>query len=570
VESQLSIGLKMSSIATASAEQTDKTEFRKTSAIRLTKKLEELSTQHAPSESHPAGKNIPYKKVSPVLDEARQLIKDLLNACDHTALPALEALKSSILEVHRDIKDIRTTQTNQHKLTATALRALPQTKSWANVAAADALPPSLSTTTRGSTSTAPAPLSIDKIEDREDTVRLGAPRDPESPAETQGQSATSVNTAARTSLQAAAKEKAAAVNATLKQSKIQTLNTVEVRAARILPSGDVRLSLATAREAELLRVYSQDWVKSLGPHAQLQIPTFGVILDGIAVNSINLEDQKAAILSLQTVNHRTLRAQEVTSISWLNKVKKTKLVSSLVIEFATAEAANAVIGQGNLFWEFQSRKARRYIRNSRIKQCFKCQRYGHITTQCRNSDSCGYCAKDHKTADCPSINKPQEHKCVLCKKGHVAWAFGCAERQKESTRVENIRKTAAKFWTERQPVPLTPGPSELGSSQISTQTSSSTPTPAEASKIPTPEREGHSVGGNKKRVREALETGPGNQRAKKNAKKAYREAREEAEESSQLSRAFEISQSSTHVMDTRRKRAQSLIQINDDSEDEVL
>jgi Zinc knuckle len=36
--------------------------------------------------------------------------------------------------------------------------------------------------------------------------------------------------------------------------------------------------------------------------------------------------------------------------------------------------------------------------NCKLKKCYKCQRYGHIRTQCTANETCGYCAEPHNEA----------------------------------------------------------------------------------------------------------------------------------------------------------------------------
>ena len=50
-----------------------------------------------------------------------------------------------------------------------------------------------------------------------------------------------------------------------------------------------------------------------------------------------------------------------------------------------------------------------------VRQCFKCQRFGHMATQCRASDPvCMYCSASHLTKNCPHKYNTASHRCVNC------------------------------------------------------------------------------------------------------------------------------------------------------------
>lgn len=46
----------------------------------------------------------------------------------------------------------------------------------------------------------------------------------------------------------------------------------------------------------------------------------------------------------------------------------------------------------------------------RVKRCFKCQGYNHISENCRNKKSCRNCGDEHDMKECECVYK----KCVNC------------------------------------------------------------------------------------------------------------------------------------------------------------
>ena len=49
-----------------------------------------------------------------------------------------------------------------------------------------------------------------------------------------------------------------------------------------------------------------------------------------------------------------------------------------------------------------------------LKQCFKCQKIGHIASQCRGKTICMYCGGSHPTAECRSKGDRNKYRCVNC------------------------------------------------------------------------------------------------------------------------------------------------------------
>jgi hypothetical protein len=120
---------------------------------------------------------------------------------------------------------------------------------------------------------------------------------------------------------------------------------------------------------------------------------------------VELRDQKAIIDMLRSHNdYRWGEMAEITRVSWLknqNQLDFQKQASSIIIEFTTSEPANAAIYYG-VNWDSRSLIAEKYNHDARIKQCYHCQQFGHIGTQCQsNHPVCTFCAQHHETRACP-------------------------------------------------------------------------------------------------------------------------------------------------------------------------
>ena len=107
------------------------------------------------------------------------------------------------------------------------------------------------------------------------------------------------------------------LNQALQGSKNSVLNDSRVGTAKKLPSGDWRLTMATAREAEIMKRHARDWIKVLGANASLASPVYGVIMDGIRINTVDLDRPEGTIEELQKQNHRVLPGREIKRLRWL-------------------------------------------------------------------------------------------------------------------------------------------------------------------------------------------------------------------------------------------------------------
>ncbi|KAL8680752.1 MAG: hypothetical protein Q9224_006916 [Gallowayella concinna] len=252
----------------------------------------------------------------------------------------------------------------------------------------------------------------------------------------------------------------ALVSRTVATSKVAALREAKIGAVKVLPSGDWRISTAIPKWTELLRFHSNQWVNTVGPQASIAVPTYGVIVDGIRVETANLENQKGVIEELQRQNCGVLTPERnIASLRWLTKPKRN--FCSLVIEFTEAAACNAVVGAQELFWNNELRRTRRFIPGCNLNQCFKCHQYGHRSTQCKNPACCGYCSeKEHVTAACPSQEHGKKSKCPLCRMEHPAWSRDCKVRKEQKDKARVRIEGAPRFWAEpAKSVSISPGPS---------------------------------------------------------------------------------------------------------------
>lgn len=243
------------------------------------------------------------------------------------------------------------------------------------------------------------------------------------------------------------------------------VKNIKIVAAHQLKSGDVTVITDSLDAATELQTHN-GWAKGLGPRAEVIRTTYGAIIHGIPVNSVNVQDQQGTIQRILADNYSVIPDAHISYVGWLTKDANKKRSSSLVVEFTRPEMANAIIYAGFL-WEGLIHTCQLYDRSCRIKQCLRCYDYGHIGTQCSARQKCGHCAGGHESRDCPVKSGPGfKPKCALCGGDHTAWNAACPARQKEMQRVERAKQVRNHYW----PTP----PSKIASATNSHNQSGST------------------------------------------------------------------------------------------------
>jgi hypothetical protein len=104
--------------------------------------------------------------------------------------------------------------------------------------------------------------------------------------------------------------------------------------------------------------------------------------------------------------------------------------------------------------EYDLKSVERYDASCRITQCFKCQKYGHISTICSNAESCGHCGSDHTTEKCAGVSPTTRKRCAACQGGeHTSWSAECPARVKETLRARAAKLTLPKLFLISTAVP---------------------------------------------------------------------------------------------------------------------
>ena len=228
------------------------------------------------------------------------------------------------------------------------------------------------------------------------------------------------------------------VERAVEQSGNEHIASVKIVSSNQLKSGDLSVKTTTSSEVEALKQFTDDWVHRIGNGAVVQIPTYGIIVHGIRTSAMDMDKQEENKTQILQDNRPFIPRAEIKYMGWLTRNATAKTASSIIIEFTRPEDANKMIDEG-LIWQGEVFQCERYERRCRVKQCFKCQKYGHIGTQCKAPTACGYCAQEHDTRDCPSrFNRNAPRKCATCRGEHEAWSRVCPTRKEEVTKAKSM------------------------------------------------------------------------------------------------------------------------------------
>jgi phage gp45-like len=237
--------------------------------------------------------------------------------------------------------------------------------------------------------------------------------------------------------------------------------TDKVLAARKLPSGDI-LFVTHTEEARISLEKSSEWLQAVATSAKVKRNTFPVFVHAVRMDSVDTSKQTQAATKIYEQNQTLHPTLEVVRVAWMKRALiEKKRYSSLILETSSAETANMLIKQG-LVLEGEIKICERFLTDTKVTQCFRCQKYGHVSKACKGRAACAYCAGGHDSRQCTEKDGTVR-MCTLCKGNHAAWSATCRIKQREIARTQDVKRYSPPLY-QQEPEKIR---SETNSSQTS-------------------------------------------------------------------------------------------------------
>ena len=173
-------------------------------------------------------------------------------------------------------------------------------------------------------------------------------------------------------------------------------------------------------------------------------PKYGIVLHAVPTHDLDSTNVKEHTMKyLEQENHgKDIHILKVAPLRRRPRDHHSPTKhNSVIVYMDNAEAADKCIKTG--FYINHARyMPEKYTPQLRITQCFNCQAYGHLASQCKHKPACGKCGGEHTTRECNSV----EFSCIGCGGDHPAWHHECPKRIEVSKkRAETRRKTSTYF-----------------------------------------------------------------------------------------------------------------------------
>ena len=216
---------------------------------------------------------------------------------------------------------------------------------------------------------------------------------------------------------------------------------VKIRRVQKTANHGIKIRCATDKEAEEVR--SMEWKKII-EGASIIETIYRVVIHGVSKYDIDFEKDKPEEIITRM---RSSNSEEITIVRVEPLMKRPRnpnaRTQSIVISFKCPKEADDCIRTGIHIENRHYAITERYIPQSQIKQCFKCQAYGHKANVCTRKARCGKCAQEHETKDCQN----ETMSCANCKDSHCAWSHECPVRQQKREQGETLRNQLSDFHT---------------------------------------------------------------------------------------------------------------------------
>ena len=201
-------------------------------------------------------------------------------------------------------------------------------------------------------------------------------------------------------------------------------------AATKLYSGDIKIHFAGQKEkdkATQLNLNTQQQLHSKFLREEFPVEVLAVNTD-LPVTLGKAANNEEIIKEITEDNKTWNPDIEITRIAWIKGHKSIEerggmkpKHASLIIYMAKESAQRSAVLQGITIQKV-IHTAQLYDPMLQNPLCYKCNRWGHTQSTCHGAVTCGYCAENHQTNECPKQAEKGQKKCRNCnKEGHTVW-----------------------------------------------------------------------------------------------------------------------------------------------------
>lgn len=244
-------------------------------------------------------------------------------------------------------------------------------------------------------------------------------------------------------------------------------NEGRATAARQIRNGNIIVATASAKDKKAL-MEKKGWLRALDQEAQIAIPTYLVLIHGVRYKAIDTKSPGIHIEKLIIDNEAVLQGTKIKRITWAKpKIPESQNYASLVASFECPAAANRAITRG-MISECRVHICELYDANCKKRQCFNCQKFGHLATGCFRPEKCAHCAGHHRTSSCDQ--REARPRCAACgEDGHPSWARSCVLQKKEEQRIMEAKENRPLLYAEpASAATRTQKPDESGGESLDT------------------------------------------------------------------------------------------------------
>ena len=243
-----------------------------------------------------------------------------------------------------------------------------------------------------------------------------------------------------------------------KQLKISASKPVIAAIVKSYRQQNIVLTTMSNYNADFLIQHENIWKKHFKYQAFLKDKAwYKVIAHGISTEIFNYEKG----LDLLKEEIKTFNGIQPLAVNWISSKsnREIKKHASIVISFDNEADAQKAL-KNKLLIAGRSVKTAKFEINQATEQCLKCQKFGHLTTSCKNLAACQFCAENHPTRlhickTCEISGDVCIHtniKCVNCSQKHTANSKECSVliatlATKKPTAVETANSAATVMET---------------------------------------------------------------------------------------------------------------------------